>query len=194
MNKSIKVIFYIPNIIGYLRLVILLYSWINWSHPTTFLALFILSASLDFVDGIVARRLDQTSEFGAWLDVVLDNISRSMIWTGLTPSYGFFISSLEWLTFVCTHQLGGRWKTPSEGQPIFVAKIMADNFNSPLGLWVILSIWFLPLWLYSFQYYHMSLSMLNMVITGIFVVGRLLAFMVEGWFIYQHVLTLLKQD
>lgn len=35
------------------------------------------------VDGWVARRLQQTSRFGAWLDVVIDNIGRGMLWNML---------------------------------------------------------------------------------------------------------------
>ena len=194
MNEGIKVLFLVPNIIGYVRLLILLYSWLKWSHPSAFLALFVLSASLDFLDGTVARRLNQTSEFGAWLDVVIDNISRSMIWTGLFPSFGFYVSSLEWLTFVCTHQLGRRWKTSSQAQPVFVTKVLADNFNTPLGLWVILSVWFLPVWLYALTFYKMPLSLHVMAITATFAVGRLMAFLVEVWFIFQHVLSLLGEE
>lgn len=33
------------------------------------------------VDGWAARRFDQESKFGAWLDVVVDNIGRGLLWT-----------------------------------------------------------------------------------------------------------------
>lgn len=33
------------------------------------------------VDGWMARRLGQTSRFGAWLDVVVDNLGRGMLWS-----------------------------------------------------------------------------------------------------------------
>jgi phosphatidylglycerophosphate synthase len=45
------------------------------------------------VDGWVARRLEQTSRFGAWLDVVVDNLSRGMLWSMLfevIPPYNKF--------------------------------------------------------------------------------------------------------
>ncbi|XP_077064530.1 uncharacterized protein LOC143716171 isoform X2 [Siphateles boraxobius] len=35
------------------------------------------------VDGWVARKLQQTSRFGAWLDVVIDNVGRGMLWNML---------------------------------------------------------------------------------------------------------------
>lgn len=33
------------------------------------------------VDGWLARRLGQCSRFGAWLDVVVDNLGRGMLWS-----------------------------------------------------------------------------------------------------------------
>lgn len=33
------------------------------------------------VDGWLARRLGQSSRFGAWLDVVGDNLGRGMLWS-----------------------------------------------------------------------------------------------------------------
>lgn len=33
------------------------------------------------VDGWLARRLTQCSRFGAWLDVVVDNLGRGMLWS-----------------------------------------------------------------------------------------------------------------
>lgn len=35
------------------------------------------------LDGWLARRLGQTSRFGAWLDVVVDNMGRGMLWSQL---------------------------------------------------------------------------------------------------------------
>lgn len=33
------------------------------------------------MDGWLARRLGQSSRFGAWLDVVVDNLGRGMLWS-----------------------------------------------------------------------------------------------------------------
>ena len=35
---------------------------------------------LDF-DGYFARKLNQSTRFGAWLDIVIDNLGRGIIWT-----------------------------------------------------------------------------------------------------------------
>jgi len=47
----------------------------------------------------------QTSSFGAWLDVAIDNISRAVLyaWTLPGPAAAFPIA-LEFLTFVATHK------------------------------------------------------------------------------------------
>ncbi len=33
------------------------------------------------VDGWTARRFNQVSKFGAWFDVIIDNIGRGILWT-----------------------------------------------------------------------------------------------------------------
>ena len=187
-----NVLLFVPNIIGYCRFFIIVVAYTQWETPNVFISLFTISGGLDFIDGAIARRLGQTSAFGAWFDVVIDNISRSMVWGRLMPSLGFAISSLEWLTFVCTHQIGKEWKTPVPYQPWFIAKVMLNNFNTPLGLWVIISVWFLPAWLYAMKYYHMVYNWLNLLVTIVFISGRLMAFAAECWFIFQHISILMK--
>lgn len=48
----------------------------------------------------------QTSAFGAWLDVAVDNTSRAVLyaWTLPGPAAAFPIA-LEFLTFVATHKV-----------------------------------------------------------------------------------------
>ena len=193
MQPAIRVLLFVPNLIGYCRLLLLIASWTQWNKPTLFLGLFITSGALDFIDGMIARRLKQTSAFGAWFDVAIDNLSRSLIWTMLFPSFGFFISSYEWMTFVCTHQLGKIWKAPTTKQPHFVVNVMANNFNTPLGLWVILSIWFLPMWLYCLTFCNMTFTLLNTITTFALVAGRILGFAVETYFVLQHIKGLLQE-
>jgi phosphatidylglycerophosphate synthase len=36
------------------------------------------------VDGWAARRFNQVSTFGAWLDVIIDNIGRGILWTRIS--------------------------------------------------------------------------------------------------------------
>jgi phosphatidylglycerophosphate synthase len=66
----IKEIFYIPNILEYIRILLLFYSIIykNFIY-------FILNYILDIVDGPVARYLNQTSDLGCFLDHFVDRLT-----------------------------------------------------------------------------------------------------------------------
>jgi CDP-diacylglycerol--inositol 3-phosphatidyltransferase len=85
---------------GYFRLLLLVFAWLYWDYPKTFLVFYITQVLLDglekifyfdskiffsccclAVDGWAARRFNQVSRFGAWLDVIIDNIGRGILWT-----------------------------------------------------------------------------------------------------------------
>jgi CDP-diacylglycerol--inositol 3-phosphatidyltransferase len=64
---------YVPNIIGYIRLVMTCGNLLlNIDAPGTFLVVYFVSAALDFFDGYFARLLDQCSEVGEMLDLICD--------------------------------------------------------------------------------------------------------------------------
>lgn len=56
-------------------------------RPTAALALYILAALTDLLDGWLARRFHQSSEFGAQLDAVVDNLFSLAILGFLTLAY-----------------------------------------------------------------------------------------------------------
>uniref|UniRef100_A0A8C4PWJ9 CDP-diacylglycerol--inositol 3-phosphatidyltransferase n=1 Tax=Eptatretus burgeri TaxID=7764 RepID=A0A8C4PWJ9_EPTBU len=78
-----NVFLFVPNVIGYVRLVCLLLAWFSFKSPIAFVLFYSIFAILDAVDGAVARRLSQTSAFGAFFDIFLDNLGRGLLWTGL---------------------------------------------------------------------------------------------------------------
>ena len=53
--------------------VVIFYLPVPWAHPAAAI-LFIVAAITDGLDGYLARRLDLTSEFGAFLDPVADKL------------------------------------------------------------------------------------------------------------------------
>lgn len=53
--------------------VVVFYSSVSWARPGAGL-LFLLAALTDWLDGYLARRLQQTSPFGAFLDPVADKL------------------------------------------------------------------------------------------------------------------------
>jgi CDP-diacylglycerol--inositol 3-phosphatidyltransferase len=83
-----KVLLYIPNIIGYLR-IILLFTAIFFSDAI-FTVLYCISISLDYFDGKAARYFGQVSKLGACLDIITDRISTTLICIKIVqkkPSY-----------------------------------------------------------------------------------------------------------
>ena len=88
---------YYPNIIGYLRFITNIASVAyvfdnsgnNW---IIFVFLYSISMLLDAIDGMVARKFDQCSRFGAALDMVSDRTSCATIYFVLNtiyPDYSF---------------------------------------------------------------------------------------------------------
>lgn len=79
-----------PNILTLLRIgmipvfVVAFYLTISWSNELA-TALFILAGVTDWLDGYLARRLNQTSKFGAFLDPVADKL---MVTTALVLLVG----------------------------------------------------------------------------------------------------------
>lgn len=71
--------FNIPNILTLARIliipvfVLIYYLPVTWSHQIC-TALFVTAAVTDWLDGYLARRLQQTSAFGAFLDPVADKL------------------------------------------------------------------------------------------------------------------------
>jgi cytochrome P450/phosphatidylglycerophosphate synthase len=121
---------YVPNLLGYARIILSFWGLaIAQSHPVRCTVIWVISASLDLFDGMLARLLNQTSSLGVLLDIAADNILRTAFWmaaimasssrstiapltstttttTFMTPSAVLITScclvSLEWFTMVCT--------------------------------------------------------------------------------------------
>lgn len=87
---------------GYARLVLIIAAHhIKDESPETAVLLYAIFAACDGIDGYAARKLNQCSSFGAWvkdrlkkskklplisinllqLDVIIDNIGRTLIWS-----------------------------------------------------------------------------------------------------------------
>ncbi|MEM7758091.1 MAG: CDP-alcohol phosphatidyltransferase family protein [Cyanobacteria bacterium P01_A01_bin.40] len=87
-----RVLLYIPNIIGYVRFLFYLvsfifHSWGNWQLCLTFYAVAFI---LDEFDGRAARAYNQSSNFGAALDMVADRSATAglcLILAQLYPDY-----------------------------------------------------------------------------------------------------------
>lgn len=72
------VLLYYPNIIGYIRLLCMLLSfYFFFSSPALCIFLYLAAFAGDVIDGYVARAFDQSSGYGAILDMVTDRISTA---------------------------------------------------------------------------------------------------------------------
>ncbi|KAI5170940.1 CDP-diacylglycerol--inositol 3-phosphatidyltransferase [Pancytospora epiphaga] len=92
MDKS--VLMYTPNIIGYIRLILLFTAMFTYSH--SFIILYLLSVSLDYFDGKAARYFGEESKLGACLDMITDRISTTVLCikiSGKKPTYNAFCMS-----------------------------------------------------------------------------------------------------
>jgi len=105
LKKTPRQIFlYVPNLIGYTRIILGLISiCIAFDCPTLFIVFYSISHLLDAADGYAARYLDQCSNFGAVLDMITDRFctaSLVLILSHLYPSFLVPFAYLNILDFV----------------------------------------------------------------------------------------------
>jgi len=134
----------------------------------------ILASLLDLIDGIAARRLDQCSSFGILLDVIADNVLRTIVWIatiseacrgkqttdGTSPNGAAVddcmtavciyaaIVILEWVTFVSSQAMQtSHWKKEMEtGQPpAIVRSVFKNGFRNPAGFFAVYGLFVAPL-------------------------------------------------
>lgn len=102
-SYSENVFLFVPNLIGYSRIILagLALHYMSY-HPKYCTLLYCISCLLDAVDGQAARALDQTSKFGAVLDMVTDRCTTSCLLCYLSsayPAYALFFQFLISLDF-----------------------------------------------------------------------------------------------
>ncbi|KAF2124753.1 hypothetical protein P153DRAFT_301750 [Dothidotthia symphoricarpi CBS 119687] len=83
-----NIFLFIPNIIGYSRIVLALASLYYMPlHPRTCSLLYSVSCLLDALDGYAARRFEQSTKFGAVLDMVTDRCTTSCLLVFLAQAF-----------------------------------------------------------------------------------------------------------
>lgn len=99
------VFLYVPNIVGYVRasLIVCASEAMVRSFKTKdldlrglFMVLYVINFILDAVDGFLARALNQTSRFGAALDMILDRLGSALLFIALTLQH----ESSVWLNLL----------------------------------------------------------------------------------------------
>ena len=102
-----QVIFYYPNLIGYLRVICMVvsfyYALSNWQIA---LIAYCCAFVGDVVDGYVARAFKQSSVYGGILDMVTDRVSTCGFLVVLTNLYPQFIFPIIMLIVL---DIGSHW-------------------------------------------------------------------------------------
>lgn len=108
--SPLKVALFVPNIIGYLRVIFSLTSfYVAKDHPLLFLFLYTTSFVLDAADGMAARAMGQCSHFGSILDMLTDRASTAgmlVVLDGVLqplPYFWTFVLSLLIFLDVASH-------------------------------------------------------------------------------------------
>merc|ERR1712012_650256 len=96
-----NVFLFVPNLIGYSRIVLALFSlWLMPSNYALAAFLYLLSGLLDALDGYAARRLGQGSRFGGMLDLITDMCNTMNLLTTLSTFYPLYIFPFQLSTTI----------------------------------------------------------------------------------------------
>ena len=207
--SSLPVYLYIPNILGYARIVLAFYGiYLSGSNPVGAVVTFVVSASLDLVDGILARRLQQTSSLGIVLDIGADNILRTCCWIAaachedaspLLKTLASAIVCLEWITMLATQLHAAHsqvhWKSEREKDPWLVRALYANGFKNPIGAVTMYGLFSANLWTYG-EFHPVLYDRIPLFelfkFTAYF--GRALGICVEVWMIKGYISLVLEKD
>ena len=223
-SSSWPVVLYIPNLLGYIRILL---SFIGFNYalqhsPNKALNIWIVASLLDLVDGIVARKLNQSSHFGVLVDIVADNILRTIVWISTMIEYSktdhetssivvcawVAIICLEWVTFFCTQTSiqDVHWKEMESSKvppPLWVQGVFKNNFRTLPGIVTVYGLFVAPLGSYirysgptlTATWPGQILSEQNVsILIMIAYVGRVLSAMVELWFCKTYIGVIARDD
>lgn len=80
MARAVEILLYVPNLIGYGRVILLILTyWCMIDHYILAVTFYSISSILDAFDGLAARMLNQSSKFGALLDMLTDRAATTCL-------------------------------------------------------------------------------------------------------------------
>lgn len=117
-----KIWFTLPNIISYIRVILMFFAFWNFSQDANriiFLILTIIVVALDGLDGIIARKFNQATPLGAKIDIFCDRLTELGYWYffGYLGLIGFWVfwffllrgMAVDYLTRKSSKPLGESW-------------------------------------------------------------------------------------
>ncbi|KAI0982006.1 hypothetical protein GJ496_000707 [Pomphorhynchus laevis] len=130
MQKN--VFFYVPNLIGYVRILLLILFIFTMSNNCIHsIVYYLVSAILDAVDGHAARYYNQVSQFGSMLDMLTDRcatMSLAMAISAFTPHL------LPWFTLWVILDISSHW---FRMQSALLANKSSHKSTSPFDGWLL---------------------------------------------------------
>lgn len=170
MKYTKKEIFSIPNLMGYLRILLIpifVFIYLRADSIGAYLAaggVILFSALLDFADGFVARRFNMVTDLGKMLDPVSDKLTQAAVALCLATRYPLMIPLLALMLVKELYMaIRGLMKIASSGKvhgASFMGKICTATLFVTFGLLV-----FLPTVKLLFANFLILVSMLVMTVT-----------------------------
>lgn len=169
-EPSTAVIFhYIPNYIGYLRVATAIISFqLMKSHPLYCTTIYAISCLLDALDGHAARYYNQTSRFGAVLDMVTDRCTTSSLICFLCvlyPDYALIFQLLvsldlasHYMHMYATLQTGGKSHKSIEKESSYLLNLYYTNRNVLFTMCAFNELFYIALYLYYFPLYTATIA------------------------------------
>ncbi|OJJ06384.1 hypothetical protein ASPVEDRAFT_200308 [Aspergillus versicolor CBS 583.65] len=163
VSKQENVFLFIPNLIGYTRIIFAVASLHYMPyHPRTCSLLYSISCLLDALDGAAARRLNQSSRFGAVLDMVTDRCTTTCLLVFLAsafPKWSILFQTLisldyssHYIHMYATLAMGGNksHKDVSEEWP-WALRVYYSSSNVLFTVCTLNELCFIALYLLSFS-------------------------------------------
>lgn len=206
MKSKLQIALFLPNLLGYTRIALAFLGLaLSTNDAALAVASWILSGFLDLFDGIIARSLGQTSNFGVFLDIAADNILRATVWTAVatqSPSLAPIACSvicLEWTTMVCTQVFAAKsashWKDSRSEDPALIKFFFRNNFRNPLGMLGIFGLFAANLFLYGRRHPVLYENIPGFTIWMVLAcTGRGISAVVEVWLCSSYLHYVLEQD
>lgn len=169
-QSSTAIIFhYIPNYIGYLRVITAVISFqLMKSHPIYCTSIYAFSCLLDALDGHAARYYNQTSRFGAVLDMVTDRCTTSSLICFLCvlyPDYALIFQLLvsldlasHYMHMYATLQTGGKSHKNIDKESSFLLNLYYTNRKVLFSICAFNELFYIALYLYYFPLYNITIS------------------------------------
>lgn len=174
MGES-NVFFYIPNIIGYARILLLGFSFYYvLEHHRLAMLLYLISYSLDALDGLTARLFNQSSLFGSILDMLTDRVSTMFLLMTLGHLYSnyFFVLQVllaidivsHWLHFFSANIQGKTSHKNQDGETSLLMRLYYENKIILTSVCAMEQVFYCSLLVLRYEYEHLSIYLLGFLV------------------------------